>query len=864
MKSEMKAINWDKLENIFHTAISLPREDRKTFLQRECADDATLLTEVESLIESFESTPEFLRQPVFELGLGAIHETSQIDLSGSTIGFYELKEKIGVGGMGEVYKAFDNRLNRYVALKFLSQSLKDDNSAKRQLVKEAQAAAALDHPNICAVHGFEQTDEHHFIVMQYVEGKTLAGTSRKDSVSVEEFKRLTRQIVTAVAFAHSHGVIHRDLKPGNIMLNSVGQIKVLDFGLAKVMPQNQLASSKSNDEISRFSQNGLIIGTVSYMSPEQLRGERLDFRSDIFSVGIILYELITRKNPFSRQSQAETIAALLSEKPALTKENAPRFPESLLKIVEKCLDKDKAARFQSAAEILVELDNAESKNYRKSASKRRTGFFIETAFATVILLAVLTFLFFYNGKNQRRTLAILPITMENESANKEYLADGLTQRFIEKLSNLSELKVINESIVVRYKGKFVEPQTAGKELGADVVFVGSILKRDDNLYLKIKLVRVSDGFVLDSDDQQKIEEAKLIELQENISARIIGKIKSNLTDEDKSKLTKRDTESAEAINQYLQGRYYLKRRKDGEDVEKAFNCFFNAKEIDQKYAKAWTGLADAYLTKIAPGVKNAITPVEAVKSARKAAEKAIELDNTLAESYNSLGLIEQRYEWNWSEAENYFRIAISRDPEFLPARFGLINVLKMQQRYDDAFEEINKIKQYDPFSVNSDIQIALIYYQKRDYDQTDRVLSDLLQKFPDDMRIKYVRVYQLLNTKRFKEAVEILEPLYESKNEEDKVLAAAPLGFAFAKMDRRNEAMKIINDLEKFRKNNYVPAQEKALIYVGLGNFDKVFEFLTQSCAERYSSLPGWVNDPIVDEVKSDPRFAEIKKCVNL
>lgn len=853
---------WKKVEQIFHAALDLPVAERNSYLQRECAGDAVLFSEVESLLSSFEKKSSFLDEPVFELGFEAINGKPQKNLSGSVIGWYELQEKIGAGGMGEVYKAVDTRLNRRVALKFLCEAMENDKAAKRRLVKEARAIAMLEHPNICAVHGIEQSDEHHFIVMQYIEGKTLAECIDHQTITVEKFKALARQIFIAVAFAHSHGVIHRDLKPGNIMLTGDEQIKILDFGLAKIISQKQLFTGDSIEDISRFSQNGAVIGTVSYMSPEQLRGEKLDYRSDIFSVGIILYELLTKQNPFKHSSHAETIVAILHDEPPSLKESSLGFPANLINLVEKCLQKDKEKRFQSAAEILVELDKSETRNISKKILKRRQNRFVKFAPVAIILLALFASIFFYSFYRPQRTFAVLPISFDNKQIEKEYLADDLTQSIIGKLSKLSDLKVKNEYSVTRYKGKDVEPRTAGKELNVDAVFSGTIQNRAEGLILETKIIRTSDGVLIDSFDWQ-IDEADLTGLPVDITTRITSKIESRLTDDDKNKLVKKETESKEAKNYYINGRFYLKRRK-GNDLKNAVDAFINAKDIDQNYAKAWAGLADAYLSLSAPGVKSAITPEEAVKSAKLAANRAIALDNTLCEAYNSLGLIDLKYDWNWKEAETYFRMAIDQDAEFVPARFGLISALRMQRRYAEAIREAEKIKELDPFSIASDVNIALTYYIKRDYEQMDRILSPLLQKFPDNMSVKYRRAYLFLKTEGFTQALEILEPIYSSNKTEDKISVAAPLGFAYAKMGRREEALKIIADLEEFRKNLYVPAQEKALIYVGLGDYDKVFENLSLSCAEKFSALPNWVDDPIVDEVKSDARFAKIRECVNL
>lgn len=858
----MKNNNWKRVEKIFHATLDLPSEERKTYLQKVCAGDGGLFSEVESLINSLEKESDFLNEPIFEFGLGALYENGQKNLTGKTIGLYELQEKIGAGGMGEVYKAVDKRLNRHVALKFLSESPENDYASKRQLVKEAQAAAALEHPNICAVHGIEQTDEHHFIVMQHIDGKTLAEIIENEPIGVEDFKSIARQIITAVAFAHDHGVIHRDLKPGNIMLTTEAHIKVLDFGLAKVIRQKQLLDGEPDNK-SNFSQNGLVIGTVSYMSPEQLRGEKIDYQSDIFSVGIVLYELIAKKNPFSRNSQAETIAAILNDEPPALGKIAPDFSIRLINLVEKCLQKDSEKRFQSAAEILVELDKSETKNYRQVVSKRRRSFLVKAALAVAALLAVFVLgLYLYSGERSQRTLAVMPISFDNLPPDKEYLADGLTKSIIDKLSDLSDLQVKNQYMVASFKNKAIEPQAAGKTLNVEAVFVSSIVKRNDSLFLTAKLFRTSDGLAID-EYESEIDEAKLIELEEGISARIIGKIKSNLTDEDRNKLARKDTESEEAKRLYLLGRNYLNRR-EGNDLKNAIRLFTEATVKDINYAKAWTGLADAYLYASLAGNKGAIAPKEAINSAKSAAKKALDADNALCETYNSLGMISLKYDWKWNEAERNFRTAINCDPDFLPARVGLVNVLQINGKFDEALQEAQKAKQLDPLAISTDILIANAYYGKRDYPQMEKVLSDLLERYPLNNRIAYARSYQFLQTGRLDEAVELLEKNYNSGEDSDKILFSTPLGIAYARKGQRAEALKIIETLDSFEKTGYIPSQEKAIIYAALGDFYKAFENFNKSCTERYSSFPGIIYSPLLEEIKSDARFADLKKCANL
>ena len=853
----MKNDRWAKLEHTFHAAAALPAGDREVYVERECAGDAELIAEVKTLLKSFDSGCDILDEPVFELGLKAISDTPRKDMSGSTIGPYELQERIGAGGMGEVYRAVDTRLNRLVALKFLSNALEDNKEAKRQLVKEAQAVAMLDHPNICAVHGIEQHDDAHFIVMQYIEGQTLADCITQEEIDVDEFKSIARQIVSAVAFAHSHGVIHRDLKPGNIMLTADGKIKVLDFGLAKVIPQTQLLGSGATNDISRFSQNGLIIGTVSYMSPEQLRGEKLDYRSDIFSVGIILYELLAKQNPFHRDSQAETIAAILAGEPLSLKESR-RFPQSLIKITEKCLAKDRNSRFQSAAEILVELDKAEPAVRLDLASSKRSRFLLRAALAAgLLVLAIWLGVFMWSGPPVDRTLAVMPFAFD--VSEKEYLADGLSQSLIDKLGGISGIKVKSEYLVSRYKGKVFDPLAAGRELGVDAVYTGEILSRENALVLATKLVRISDGFVLDT-DEQSIDEANLIELQENLATRIAGKIKA-LSDDDRSKLATKDTDNPEAKLLFIRGKFFLERQKDENDLLNAAQDFEKATNLVPLYANAWTGLADAYTLIGVPGHnKGGLKPEEVVARAKFAALKANEIDSISAEPQVSLAMTKLRFDWDWDGAEQNFREAIRRDPALLSAHLGLSNLLIIKGRITESLDEARIAKQLAPFSPIPDLSLARTYSFDRNWTEMEKVLNDALTRYPDHKRLTYFRGLLFLRTEKWEEAIQIFEKTYA----ENKLYGAAPLAWAYARAGRKREAENILAALEVISKDEHVSSQEWAWVHFALGERDKGFEYLRRACDERFSVFPYALIDPALDEFRGDPRFASLRKCGNL
>lgn len=857
----METANWEKLENIFHAALEIPFGERKKYLVRECAGNNRLFTEVEALIDSFEKESYFLEESVLEFGFSAIHETTKDKLKNKNIGSYLVEEKIGEGGMGDVYSAVDTRLNRRVALKFLSESLENDKTAHRQLMREAQAAAALEHPNICAVHGFEEIDGYNFIVMQFIEGKTLDEAMKDRELSGAEFKSIAGQIASAIAFAHSHNIIHRDLKPGNIMLTNDGQIKILDFGLAKVL-QKKSGLTTEADGKSHFSQNGLVIGTVAYMSPEQLRGERIDYRSDIFSLGIVFYELLTKENPFKRNSQAETIAAILNadaSQIADSMKHSAAVTAHISNLIGKCLEREQNSRYQSAAEVLLELEGEKDKLPYFKRIKKIPRFLVNLIVVGLMLLAVFNVFIIFSGEKSARTIAVLPVSVINVPPDKEYLATGLTLSIVDELSKLDELKVRSS---IPNSLKSVDPALAGKELKADAVLTGSIENRETGMYLATKLTRISDRVVL-SEQEIKIDENRLTETTEIITKDIITKIKFNLTDEEKNKLAKKDTEVDEAGRLYYEGRFLLN-RKSNDDIETAIKKFQSAIALDPSFAKAWAGLAEAYLSTSVAGVENALPPQEAVRKAKEAAKKAIELDNNLSDSYNSMGSISAKYDWNWEAAETFFRMAIERNPEFTAPRMALIDVLNNQERFDEALQEAWRVKEIDAGSINVDLKIAEIYYRKRDYRSMEKLVNELIENSKNKNQFDYFKSYLFLKTGRYNEAVAILENMYASEKLNVKVRASAPLGFAYARMGRREDALKIIDNLDFYTTKHYVPSQEKAIIYAGLGDFDNAFKNLKKSCQEKYPNLPPLISDPLIDEIRNEKQFTEIRNCVNL
>jgi serine/threonine protein kinase/Tfp pilus assembly protein PilF len=863
----MEIKDWQRIESLFHTALELDAEERTAYIARTCGTDEPLRKEVESLIAAFECQGGRLEQPAFNLGMKILSDgPKRASLAGKLIGPYKILQLLGQGGMGEVYLAEDTGLGRKVALKFLSNKFTDDGWAKRQLTKEAQAVAMLDHPNICTVHGIETYDGYSYMVMQYVEGETMASLTNGKTLEVKQALNLAGQIASALAEAHSHGIIHRDITPRNIMVTTGGQVKMLDFGLAKVVQQRQGLQSAVESR-SNISKLGFVVGTVAYMSPEQLRAERLDFRSDIFSFGTVLYEMLSGRNPYAREqdSEADIISAILKSDPPPLKDLVPHLPSSLDHIVQKCLQKNREQRYQSASEMLLDLDNFE-KGIAVAPPIRNYVSSHMFAVLALILLLVIGGALVYSRQTRVPTLAVLPIAGESADHSMDYLKDGITEAVINKLSHLSRLKVKAFTLVSGYKGRQVDPQQIGRELDVDTVLVGTVIQRGEQMVLQTNLINTSDGSQIWS-EKYDINPAEMLTLQEELSDKITSKLNLLVSSDEKRQLNKRGTNNAEAFRQYWIGRYYWNKR-DKENIKKAIDYFNRAIDLDPAYAQAYAGLADSYI--LLPTVAyGSVETAYAVPRARSAASKALDLDNTLCEARTALGVVKLKYDWNWTEAEKEFKQAIDLNPEYASAHFWYSNLLAITGHLDEAIAESEKAKEFDPFSPLVDINLGRAYYYAGQYDRAGEYFSNMLKKEPDNLRSLYMLglVYQQKHMTN--EAIEAFEKVYAR----DKALAAAPLGYAYARAGRKNDALAMVNEIDKLSQQSetenssnpiHISPQEKGIIYIGLDDREQAFTYLQQACDEKFASLTYLKVEPLFNSLHSDPRFADLVRCVKL
>jgi len=774
--------------------------------------------------------------------------------------------------MGEVYLALDTKLDRKVAIKVLRPDPLLEESRKKRLLKEARAVARLDHPNICAVYEINEVDSITFIVMQYIEGETLADKMDRKPLGPSTALAIAEQIAEGLAEAHEHGIVHRDLKPQNIMITPRGQLKILDFGLAK-----QMTSSDSVDfeapTATLVSTPGQVIGTMPYMSPEQLQGERLDARSDIFSLGVTLYEMLAGKHPFKDKSAAVTLSRIMLAEPMPTEQFHAQVSPELRALLSKMLCKDKAARYQNVQDLLTDLRQLPAKLSANTApvdatvtkqfsaitptekltdsvlskARRHKWAVLASGLALILLVVAISRLV---STDHLDSLAILPFSYVSSdpkfmaNPDREYLSDGLTESIINNLSQLANLRVIARSSVFRYKGKDLDVRAIGRELNVRAVLHGKITQEGDELTIDVELMDVQGNrSIWGARYQRKI--ADIQSVQKEIASNVSEKLRLKLTGADQTQLAKTYTQSGEAYEAYLKGRYHWNKRTD-EGFKQATNFFQEAIVKDPNYALAYTGLADCYTLRSDYGF---LAPKEGYALAKGAVTLALKYDESLAEAHTSLASIKAVTDWDWQGAENEYRRAIELNPKYSTAHHWYAAQLLLQGRLDQALEEIKKAQQLDPLSlgINKDFAVILLY--ARDYDKALEQCRKTLEIEPHFgvMSTYIAQIYEL--KQKYPEATAELEKAHAAAPEDSEITYA--LGQAYALIGRKDEALKISNELNQPAKQNVFLPKEAAYLYALLGEKEQAVAILQKAAEDHY--LP-------VAEVKMDPRLGELRK----
>jgi eukaryotic-like serine/threonine-protein kinase len=782
-----------------------------------------------------------------------------------TISHYRILHPLGAGGMGEVYLAEDTVLKRQVAIKFLRSDRLVDETARKRLTREARAAARLDHPNICSVYEVCEDGPAAFIVMQYVEGETLASKLQRQPLPLRQALDVAAQAADALAEAHAHGVVHRDVKPQNIMIAPGGQVKLMDFGLA-VLTESIGTTGEVTETAGVLTDPRAIAGTVAYMSPEQARGEPLDVRSDIFSFGSTLYEAICGRPAFGSASLAETLSAILTKQPAPLADYVGGLHDEVERIVRKCLEKDLNRRYQSAAELSIdlrrlkrEIEGGDAATWTRSRGLRPVFALGRLAWLSMAILAVIASMVYLRlcgpGHARIESLAVLPFANVSADPDADYLSDGITESLINSLARLPSLKVKSRNSVFGYRGRETDVQAVARELGVRAVLTGRVAQRGDTVSINVALVDGSDGSQIWG-DQFRRSSADILFLQEDIFREISSKLRPQLTPGEQELVTRRYTDDPQAYRLYLRGRYHWSKLSP-EGWRKGTEYFQQAIDQDPTYALAYAGLADCYNLR---GIFSLIPPRDGFPKAKQAATQALEIDERLAEAHSSLGIASFYFDWDWPAAEREFKRAIELNSDYSYAHNAYGVYLAAMGRFDEAIVQSRRAEELEPLSTLASTNVALVLYFAR---RPEEAILQFRKALELD-RGYFTAHFWLGNTyaqrKMYPDAIRELRDALELSGGQP--VAVAALGYAHALSGDRQEAVQMLKRLTELGRRQYVSPYFLALVYQLVGDREQTFEWLERAFQERSSWMARLKVEPWMDGLSSDPRFVSLLRRV--
>jgi serine/threonine-protein kinase len=800
---------------------------------------------------------------------------------------YRILEKLGEGGQGTVYKAVDTTLDRPVVVKVLPPELTDKTSNLTRFEREARLASSLDHPNICTIFGLYRVEGVHFIAMQHVEGRNVRQLVDGRPLELKSALSIAIQVADALAAAHARGIIHRDVKAGNVMVTDTGVTKVLDFGLAKLMERGNSASSDP-----QITEVGVPYGTATYAAPEQAQGLTVDHRADIFSTGVLLYEMLAGTWPFQGKTVVDVRYAVVHEEPTPISEYRPGDDPQVLArvqaVLNRALAKEPADRYQKIEEMRddlrailreIDVDGSISSSHMSGGFPHFAPRHIESGFerwkgsllsrrgaiaAGAALLLVAAALLAYNFFGRRGessgaidSLAVLPFTNASNDPNTEYLSEGITESLINSLSQLPHLKVKSRNTVFNYKAHAADPRKIGKDLGVRALLSGRVAQHGDELSISVELIDTRDDSQIWG-EQYSRKLSDIIALPEEISRDVSEKLRLRLSGTDEKQLTKNYATNSEAYRLYLQGRFYWnKRTADG--LQKGIEYFNQVIQRDANYAPAYAGLADCYALL---NVYNVVPATEVYPRARAAAAKALELDATLSEAHTSLGFVSYRYYWQWAEAEQQFKRAIELNPSYATAHQWYSAYLAATGRHNEAIAESRRAQELEPFSLPINADLVRHLYYARQYDEALKEARKLLEMDEGASRA-HVELGQILE-QQGKTEESIAEFQKGATLSDNSVSALTSLGHAYALAGKRSEAEKIVKRLEELSKQHYVSPYHTAVIYAGLGERAQALAWLEKARDERFNWMPFIQVDPVFDSLRSDPKFADLMRSLGL
>ncbi len=887
----MDAKRWQKIKAVFDAALDIDPAKRSAYVSEACVADPGLLDEVHKLLNSFENAESFIEEPAASEFASLIIESKSLK-AGQRFAHYEIMRQIGAGGMGEVYLAKDQKLDRLVAIKILNEDFGRHESNVQRFIQEAKAASSLNHPNILVIHEINVGGDANYIVSEFVEGKTLREVMRTSSLKPSEMLDIAIQISGALATAHDANIIHRDIKPENVIVRPDDYVKILDFGLAKLIQQNAVGLEDATVNQNETAK-GLIMGTVNYMSPEQAKGEKVDQRTDIFSLGVVVYELIAGRTPFQGNSMSETFANLINAEPQPLSRYALNVQEELQRIVSKTLRKKRDERYQTIKDLHSDLktlrENLEfderlersqspgDKNATASlpattdevndhtgetrstptTQAKRVKSISALVLVALVIAAISGGYYLLSVRNAgsegKRSLAVLPFVNSTQDSNAEYLSDGISESIINNLSQVASLRVMPRNSSFRFKKDQTDAKNIALQLGVETLVTGDIKQLGDKLVINVRLIDAKDESQIWGNQYVRTP-TDILAAQSEIAQAVVQNLRLKLTNSEEQLLNKRSTENAEAWQLYQRGRFHVFKLTPPE-VEIGISYFQQAIEIDPNYALAYAGLSDAYRSL---AIGSEMPPVENLAKSKIAGERSIEIDDSLAEGHTGLGMTIFWGEWDWAGAETQFKRALELNPNNAGAHLFYAHLLSSTGRHAEALAEVKLSRELDPlFPFSGALEGQFLFHAGR----TDEALARLKKT------LELAPAFWMPHL--FASNVYIEKGMYpEAMAEARKSTELSPSqtnsivneSFIQSKLGRRNEAQALLDKLLKLSAERFVPPCHVPQAYNGLGETEKALDWLERAFEQHDPKMVFLKVDPKWNNLRSEPRFIDLMK----